>query len=253
MHRGGGCTGGGDAQGGEGGCTCILCIPPGYAPETDCPHPHPMECSIKAVEFLSIHFSKEILPRPKYAVCWLDNDEQQQPEDDSSHPAPVPPNHKSTGRPPPLLAPLVSCDRLTPPSHFQDVRLVALDLGGAATRPGDVAARPGELAHRPGDVAARPSELAARPGDVAARPGELAYRPGDVAVVQPGNLAEHVTTFFDLFPALDPARRFHLRQLDPNIPLPPRSEPRSKAALWNRNRNRRNLNFLTSGTGTITC
>ncbi len=24
--------GGGDAQGGEGGCTCILCIPPGYAP-----------------------------------------------------------------------------------------------------------------------------------------------------------------------------------------------------------------------------
>ncbi len=30
---GGGCTWpGGDAQGGEGGCTCILCIPPGYAP-----------------------------------------------------------------------------------------------------------------------------------------------------------------------------------------------------------------------------
>jgi hypothetical protein len=170
---------------------------------------------------LYILFSKELLPRPKYAVCWLDNDEQhqqQQPEDDSSHPAPVLPHHKSTGRPPPLLAPLVSCDRLTPPSHFQDVRLVALDLGGAA-RPGDVAARPG-------DVAARPGELAARPGELAARPGELAYRPGDVAVVQPGNLAEHVTTFFDLFPALDPARRFQLRQLDPNIPLPPRSAPR---------------------------
>jgi hypothetical protein len=28
MHRGGR----GDAQGGRGGCTCILCIPPGYAP-----------------------------------------------------------------------------------------------------------------------------------------------------------------------------------------------------------------------------
>jgi hypothetical protein len=28
MHM----AGGGDAQGGEGGCTCILCIPPGYAP-----------------------------------------------------------------------------------------------------------------------------------------------------------------------------------------------------------------------------
>jgi hypothetical protein len=180
---------------------------------------------------LYILFSKELLPRPKYAVCWLDNNEQhqqQQPEDDSSHPAPVPPSHKSTGRPPPLLAPLVSCDRLTPPSHFQDVRLVALDLG--------VPARPGELAARPGDVATRP-------GDVAARPGELAYRPGDVAVVQPGNLAEHVTTFFDLFPALDPARRFLLRQLDPNIPLPPRSEPRSKAALWNMNRNLGTVTF----------
>ncbi len=26
-----------------------------------------------------------------------------------------------------------------------------------------------------------------------------------------------------------------------------------QAALWNRNRNRRNRNFLTSGTGTVTC
>jgi hypothetical protein len=31
---------GGDAQGGEGGCTCILCFPPGYAPGlvADLPH-----------------------------------------------------------------------------------------------------------------------------------------------------------------------------------------------------------------------
>ncbi len=28
---------GGDAQGGEGGCTCILCIPPGYATGTPPP------------------------------------------------------------------------------------------------------------------------------------------------------------------------------------------------------------------------
>ncbi len=26
-----------------------------------------------------------------------------------------------------------------------------------------------------------------------------------------------------------------------------------RAVLWNRNRNRRNRNFLTSGTGTVTC
>jgi hypothetical protein len=29
---------GGDAQGGEGGCTCILCIPPGYAPASTSKH-----------------------------------------------------------------------------------------------------------------------------------------------------------------------------------------------------------------------
>jgi hypothetical protein len=30
-------------------------------------------------------------------------------------------------------------------------------------------------------------------------------------------------------------------------------EAKYQAALWNRNRNRRNRNFLTSGTGTVTC
>jgi hypothetical protein len=31
MHM----AGGGDAQGREGGCTCILCIPPGYAHDAE--------------------------------------------------------------------------------------------------------------------------------------------------------------------------------------------------------------------------
>jgi sulfite reductase alpha subunit-like flavoprotein len=53
--------------------------------------------------------------------------------------------------------------------------------------------------------------------------GELSYQPGDVAVVQPANLKENVHTFFTLLPGLDPTRRFLLRQLDPNVPLPPRS------------------------------
>ncbi len=39
FRLGGRCTWpGGDAQGGEGGCTCILCIPPGYAPVITYPH-----------------------------------------------------------------------------------------------------------------------------------------------------------------------------------------------------------------------
>ncbi len=33
VGKGGMRMAGGDAQGGEGECTCILCIPPGYAPE----------------------------------------------------------------------------------------------------------------------------------------------------------------------------------------------------------------------------
>ncbi len=32
MHMAGGGMHGGGCTGGEGGCTCILCIPPGYAP-----------------------------------------------------------------------------------------------------------------------------------------------------------------------------------------------------------------------------
>jgi sulfite reductase alpha subunit-like flavoprotein len=38
----------------------------------------------------------------------------------------------------PVASPLISCERLTPPSHFQDVRLVEVKLA-AAYQPGDVA------------------------------------------------------------------------------------------------------------------
>jgi hypothetical protein len=46
--RGGGCTGGG-----EGGCTCILCIPPGYAPD-------PFLCNKKLMLVLS-HFLQPLV------------------------------------------------------------------------------------------------------------------------------------------------------------------------------------------------
>merc|ERR1719204_2239041 len=39
----------------------------------------------------------------------------------------------------PLLAPVVSCDRVTPVDHFQDVRLVRLQAPDLSYQPGDVA------------------------------------------------------------------------------------------------------------------
>ena len=119
---------------------------------------------------------KDVLPRPKYAVKWLDDGETK--ENGCS-------SELADRRPAPFAAPLVSCERLTPAGHFQDVRLVEVELAGWE----------GRTAY---------------------------YRPGDVAVLQPANLREHVDTFFSLLPALSRDKRFRLEQLDPNIPLPPR-------------------------------
>ena len=46
-------------------------------------------------------------------------------------------SHASTGAPTcehPFLARLVSNERVTPSSHFQDVRLVSFDVGGSEIR-----------------------------------------------------------------------------------------------------------------------
>jgi len=124
---------------------------------------------------------RHLLPPPKYKVRWLDQGEGE--ESGGSEEV------KSEGKPGPLCplrAPLLSNQRLTPPAHFQDVRLVRLDMGGAG--------------------------------------GQVSYRPGDVACVQPSNLASSVDTFFSLFPSLQPDRRFLLEPgEDSGVSLPPPS------------------------------
>ena len=71
--------------------------------------------------------------------------------------------------------PVISCDRQTPPDHFQDVRLLRINIRDAA----------------------------------------ITYRPGDVAVVQPENLQENIETFFQLFPHSAPDKPFNLTSSNP--------------------------------------
>jgi len=127
--------------------------------------------------------SKNILPPPKYSIRWLDKTDV-----NGDHPADVgvvktPADGEPYSQSNPFLSTIISCPRLTPPDHFQDVRLVSLDISGS----------------------------------------NITYHPGDVAMVQPANLDENVSFFFSLFPHLDPDARFVLGQSDPNVSLPPAS------------------------------
>jgi len=117
---------------------------------------------------------RDVIPPPRYQVIWLDGENgTREGEGDVEVEKPV-----VFGPERPMLAPLLSCERVTPAEHFQDTRLVRLRCPG------------------------------------------LAYRPGDVALVQPSNLPDMVDTFFELFPGLDPERRFLLEPSSPHTPLP---------------------------------
>jgi len=115
--------------------------------------------------------SKEVLPPPKYRVQWLDSGKAEEGLGAAERGRTPEGGYSSTF---PLQAPLLSCARVTPESHFQDVRLVRLNTGGPGGKPA------------------------------------LEYKPGDVCLVQPSNLQESVDTFFSLFPSLDPDRLFSL-------------------------------------------
>merc|ERR1719209_61479 len=82
--------------------------------------------------------SRDELPLPKFRIAWVDN-----PGDSSTKEVQkVPKNGGSNifyGPDRPLLAPVVSCDRVTPVDHFQDVRLVRLQAPDLSYQPGDVA------------------------------------------------------------------------------------------------------------------
>merc|ERR1719370_2472162 len=76
---------------------------------------------------------RDQLPLPKFRVTWVGKPENANGEM----------KHKSKqehyGPDRPLLAPVVSCDRVTPVDHFQDVRLVRLQAPDLSYQPGDVA------------------------------------------------------------------------------------------------------------------
>jgi len=82
--------------------------------------------------------SRDELPLPKFRIAWVDN-----PGDSSTKEVQeVPKNGGSNifyGPDQPLLAPVVSCDRVTPVTHFQDVRLVRLEAPSLSYQAGDVA------------------------------------------------------------------------------------------------------------------
>jgi len=110
---------------------------------------------------------KEVLPLPKYKMTWVE-DEKDVVEDVKEEVKPEKPGVYSQASP--FLSTVISCARQTPADHFQDVRLVKLDISNSG----------------------------------------MQYKPGDVALVQPSNLSHNVEQFFSLFPDLDPERKFYL-------------------------------------------
>jgi len=120
---------------------------------------------------------KEVLPPPKYKMTWVeDKDEVIKKKVEEE----IPVEHSQSC---PFLSPVLSCARQTPEDHFQDVRLVRLDISNSGMK----------------------------------------YKPGDVALVQPSNLPHNIEQFFTLFPGLDPDKEFYLTPSSPNTPLPPTS------------------------------
>jgi len=122
---------------------------------------------------------RDVLPPPKYKMTWvIGNNEVQSVNNERKNEKQA--EYSQTN---PFMASLITCERQTPEDHFQDVRLVRLNLSGSG----------------------------------------INYKPGDVALIQPSNLMHNVDEFFSLFPSLDPDRQFYLSSTSPNVPLPPTS------------------------------
>jgi len=110
---------------------------------------------------------KDVLPPPKYKITWVEDDvEEKIPTSDY------------------VRCRVISCERQTPQTHFQDVRLLKLDISGS----------------------------------------EISYSPGDVAEVLPRNLADNVETFMKLFPNVDYQRKFLLTPTRSKTQLPPEAQ-----------------------------
>jgi len=132
----------------------------------------------------TIPISKDVLPEPKYQVVWLD-EPRSQTEPTNRPEINEPKTCDSFEYSPrnPFLGKVIGSSRVTPDEHFQDVRLVEIDIVGS----------------------------------------NIQYSPGDVGILQPHNLQENIDSFFALFPNLDQERKFLLESTDPSYPLPPTS------------------------------
>ena len=83
--------------------------------------------------------SRDELPPPKFRVTWVGNPEYSSLKEDLEETSTNGSLNAVYGPDQPLLAPVVSCDRVTPGDHFQDVRLVRLQAPSLCYQAGDVA------------------------------------------------------------------------------------------------------------------
>lgn len=119
--------------------------------------------------------------------------------DKNEVPLPLPPSTPS--REHPFLARLVSNDRLTPTTHFQDVRLVTFDIQGSGIRYDSGIG---------GSWLLTGCELAY----ICLKFDACSHCAGDVLMVQPQNISSAVDEFLSLL-QLDPHQQFVLEQNDP--------------------------------------
>ena len=112
--------------------------------------------------------SKDLRPAPRFVMVRSDEVRGQ-----------------TEGRAEAVRCPVISCERQTPASHFQDVRLLRLDISHT----------------------------------------DIKYTPGDVALVQPENLQENIDFFFKLFPHVDPDKTFKLTASNDRTTLPSLPQP----------------------------
>lgn len=119
---------------------------------------------------------------------------------------PLPTTHPNTAPtlPPsqnsPFLARLVANERVTSPSHFQDVRLITCDISDAGIRFGP---------DRHGVMCVFQAALSS-----------LSYSAGDVLMVQPQNTPSVVEEFLSLL-SLDPEQLVSVETTDPSLSPPP--------------------------------
>ena len=118
----------------------------------------------------------DVLPPPKYKVT-LNSKSSNTELPFKNHRSDIENINKMS----PFMAPLVLCERVTTEDHFQDTRLVELDI----------------------------------------RESGISFKPGDVCVMRPNNLKENVEFFFQVFPHLNPETSLFLEKNDPCTELPP--------------------------------